>query len=77
MQSLILNGCPNKKGPKFYYDEDEVLETKIFSVSEIKKMLRNNKFSDIKTYISLERFTKSTNGAISLATNFLTSSLQA
>ena len=40
------------------YDEDEVLETKIFSVSEIKKMLRNNKFSDIKTYISLERFIK-------------------
>ena len=40
------------------FDDDEVLETKIFSVSEIKKMLRNNKFSDIKTYISLERFIK-------------------
>ncbi len=40
------------------FDEDEVLETKIFSVSEIKKMLRNNKFPDIKTYISLERFIK-------------------
>ncbi len=38
------------------YDEDEVLETKIFSVSEIKKMLRNNKFSDMKTYICLERY---------------------
>ena len=39
-------------------DEDEVLETSIYSVNEVKKLLRANKINDMKTYISLDRFIK-------------------
>ena len=39
-------------------DEDEVLEVKIKSFNEVKKMLDENFFKDMKTYISLNEFFK-------------------
>ena len=38
------------------FDEDEVLETKIYSVQEVRRLLKTNKINDMKTYISLDRF---------------------
>ena len=34
----------------------EVIETKIYSIQEVKKLLKTNKINDMKTYISLDRF---------------------
>ena len=39
-------------------DEDEILEVKIKSFKEVQKMLENNFFKDMKTYVSLNEFFK-------------------
>ena len=49
-----LTHCYKKSETNF--DEDEVLETKIYSVQEVRRLLKTNKINDMKTYISLDRF---------------------
>ena len=39
-------------------DEDEILEVRIKSFKEVKRMLDKNQFKDMKTYISLNEFFK-------------------
>ena len=49
-----LTHCYKKSETNF--DEDEVIETKIYSVQEVRRLLKTNKINDMKTYISLDRF---------------------
>ena len=49
-----LTHCYKKS--ETHFDEDEVLETKIYSVQEVRRLLKTNKINDMKTYISLDRF---------------------
>ena len=51
-----LTNCYKKSETNL--DGDEVLETSIYSVNEVEKLLRANKINDMKTYISLDRFIK-------------------
>ena len=37
-------------------DEDEVIETKIFSFKEVKDLMNRNKLDDMKTYVALDRY---------------------
>ena len=40
------------------FDADEVLETKILSFREIKKLMKSEKIKDMKTFISLQKYFK-------------------
>ena len=40
------------------FDPDEVLETKILSFKEVKKLMKNEKIQDMKSFISLQKFFK-------------------
>ena len=39
-------------------DDDEVIDVKIFSKSEIKKLMSENKLQDMKTYVAIDRYFK-------------------
>ena len=39
-------------------DDDEVIDVKIFSKNEIRKLMNRNKLRDMKTYVAIDRYFK-------------------
>ena len=39
-------------------DDDEVIDVKIFSKNEIRKLMNRNKLQDMKTYVAIDRYFK-------------------
>ena len=41
-----------------FLDDDEVIDVKIFSKNEIRKLMNRNKLQDMKTYVAIDRYFK-------------------